>query len=355
MFSVTFVTLGTLILFNSTNVRIHPLNSGFHHIYSGFLDYAHYIGITKYKIMKKLLFTLALFITSFAGFTQLNFDAIPDEAYEEIPAMSKKFKIEDNGLKCGRVVFQYYPEYEYKNSIAFGSVCRVVMDQITGLQKTEDGTFAMGRHQVKRKSDGVVVMEEGWKFVNGGAAFPEGEGDSKQVDLPIYIGRPMYSGTYIIEMEIKDLCSGNSTKTIATFDIGPSPSITTTAKGGASFSEIFLFSVPQSTIVLDGRAKVGNFKMLFDEIEGFTLEEGYYSIGLEMILTDVKNGEELLHIEDAISENGGAFKKEGPFMLDPYAELSSQVLGTDIKFYVRIWDKKGKAEITGTTTFTVVE
>ena len=303
--------------------------------------------------MKKVFLNLFIAFLSAASFAQINFDAIPNEAYEEIPAMSKKFEIVENGLKCESVAFQYYPEYEYKKTIAFGSVCRIVMDNIEGLQKSDVGTYAMGRHSITRKSDGEVVMSEGWKFVNGGAAFPE-DADTKYVDLPFYVGRPMYSDTYVIELEIKDFCSGNTVKAIATMEIGPSSAISTSAKGGASFSEVFLFSVPQGAIVLDGKAKVGNLQLLFDDIKGFSVVDGYYSIGLEMRLTDGED-EELLYIEDAASENGGAIKKDGPFMLDPYTDLSDQVLNKDINFYVRIWDKKGKAEITATTTFKVIE
>ena len=304
--------------------------------------------------MKTTLLSFCLLFIAVTANSQINFDAIPDDAYEEIPAISKKFNVEENGMKCGKAIFQYYPEYEYKKSISFGTVCRIVMDELEGLQETADGTFAMARHEMRRKSDGQVMVAEEWKFVNEGAPFSNEGGASEYVDFPFYIGRPMYSGEYEIEMEIKDFCSGNTVKASIVIAVGQNEAITATAKGGASFSEVFLFSVSQGAIVLDGKAKIGQFKMLVDNIEGFTVVDGYYSIGLELKLTSIK-GEELLHLEDAASENGGAIKKDGPFMLDPYTDLSREVLGEEITFFIRIWDKKGKGEITAETTFKVVE
>jgi hypothetical protein len=299
--------------------------------------------------MKHLsLFFSLLFISSFGFTQQIEKDK---EGYVEIPALSEAINVEGGAIKIENLVFKYLPEYAYTDGVVFGSWIKMEANGIETVNNFNGMSFVLSTVKLTCTDNGRVVLKDDWSYGKGVAL--ESDEVLKHIDY-IKIGEPYYSGNYVWEVGLANMCNDKVVTVSVPFKIIPNPCVTTTLKGAAKISEAYLWNGTEKYIYANDKIFPGLLEFTLADISGFTVKDGIVKTGVELKLMD-ESGEVLMASADvATGENAFSEVKDGLFTLTPNVTLGTKYIEQKLTFQARIWDKyNNENQITAIARFTV--
>jgi hypothetical protein len=296
--------------------------------------------------MKSLILFL-FFSISISTFSQLQ--------YIEIPQLTKKVSVKGSAIKFSSAVVEYFPEYEYKDGVAFGTYMRVHFEGVQHNNILENEEFIFYKQNIVSKDGKNETVSTNWMTEK--LMITEREDDETlYFNATLEIGSPLFSGEYVWEIELADFCSGKKTVVSIPMTIVNNPGITIETSKGVSIAEAFLFNEDDKYNYSGPGVKPGMLSLRVADIKGFKLVDNTYKIGVATV-TKTEDGE-VLYQSDDLAEGKNAFQdpnEKGLLYLKPYIELPAETKGKIITYELLIWDKnqKGK-EVKVSATFKVM-
>ncbi|UKN00710.1 hypothetical protein K6119_13315 [Paracrocinitomix mangrovi] len=301
--------------------------------------------------MKKLLLLTCLLVL------MLNIsNAQNSNDFVEIPWLTKNIKLKEKGLTTTGVVFQYLPQYDMpENGIRYGTWIQMRINGLEGTESIDETQFYACKVVISNTKSKDEILNTGWVVVNDGkgATLPEDDKDANQFfELPIFVGYPMYHGSYEWEITLKNVGNHKYLSASAAFDVHSNPDHSIDTKN-VELSEVYLEVPSENRVVNNAMVPAGAVKLWFDNIKGFKKFGRQYFVGMELKIFD-ENEEPIITLDDYFNENGGVITPDSE-QLDLSAEfkLSGDATGKTVILYARIWDKKGEGEVVSTTKVTI--
>jgi hypothetical protein len=168
----------------------------------------------------------------------------------------------------------------------------------------------------------------------------------------VTLADPINSGEdYTLYVNIRDKMGSGKFRAILKFEVVPDKRITITGNQVSS-REIYLFSQQRGRTITDGRAEFNeNIYMLFEGLEGFSVEEGKVYLGLSLEIKDA-TGNLILDEADLLGDEGMSYEMVNE-QLAPNFILTGSQIANPVNCKVRIWDKKGTAWLNASTEIIV--
>ena len=276
-----------------------------------------------------------------------------DDDFVEVPWLSEVIKVKEKGLKSSGVLFRYQPQYRLEEEgIRYGTWVQLLFNDLEGMESMDDTYFYTYKVVITNKKTKEEILNSDWEVVNQGLGLAiEDDNEPHNFQIPIFVGFPMYSGTYEWKVIIKNVGDKKSIEATVDFDVIPNPHITVN-KENCSYSEVYLEAVEEQRVVNDQTVYTKDVILWFDNLEGFQKIESSYYVGMEMKILDAENVP-LITLDDYFNENGGKINPEDALKISAQYSLSPEVRGQEIILYAKIWDKKGDAWIEAYTSVTL--
>ncbi len=253
-----------------------------------------------------------------------------------------------DGLSCEKVYLSDGENVIKRNTFVYGEVYYVNFDGLEGFVMDGQGAFpSMQLIIVSNKGDTVLYVNDMYdEFVQGI------ENDPLDLYGEVTVADPIHSGgEYTLYVIIRDRNGKGTFRAILKFDVVPDEGISINSNG-VSYKEIYMFSQQRGRTITDGQAEFNeNIYMLFEGLEGFSVQEGKVYLGLSLEITDA-TGNLILDEADLLGDEGmsQAMVQE---QLAPNFILSGSQIANPVTCKVRIWDKKGTAWLNASTEINV--
>lgn len=296
---------------------------------------------------------LLFFITSCGGEKVEETPEKQQEIQDEKPKfLPKDLSIITEGLSCddtylyaaGMKTTSLYYKYGEKVFINF--------IQVKGFKEVGGKIFP--------RIDGYVYNAEGDTLVNGydlDLGIADGyQSETGGIDLNtnVYFDYPFLPNeNYNWEVYISDRNSDKFLKSSVILNIAHNDHIKVEAKNGG-YNDVYLYDMEEGLVIRDNTVIEGSdFKVYFDGLSGFKIEDEKAFPGMEVSLKSA-GGDQILYAENAISDyaESGLDAKLVVSSLYTLIELPDDESG-EMQLMVRIYDLKGKAEITTNITLNV--
>lgn len=268
-----------------------------------------------------------------------------DDHFKNVAHISKQIVIEDNGIEIQKAFFKVLQDYRYHNGVIFGSDVILFLDHIQDVNNFEGTSFIMKKERITSADGKTVIVDNDWKVAAQGNGLKLKEKEYLYYEMPVRIGNPMYSGDYIWTAWLADICGEGRTKITIPFTVIPNPVIEVVLEGAAKVGEVYMYNEADNKIYTNDKVKQGELTFIFKNIEGFTLVNGKYKVGMEMKMYDAAQ-EEIAEIDDAMSGEA-AFQKPVDGQLQMWADYTfgTSLIGKKVVIKARIWDKNGSGSV----------
>jgi len=253
-----------------------------------------------------------------------------------------------DGLSCEKVYLSDGENVIKRNTFIYGEVYYVNFDGLEGFVRDGMGAFpSMQLIIVSSQGDTVLYVNDMYdEFVQGI--------ENEPLDLygEVTVADPIHSGgKYTLYVNIRDKRGKGTFRAILKFDVVPDERISINSNQVSS-NEIYLFSQQRGRTITDGQAEFNeNIYMLFEGLEGFSVQEGKVYLGLSLEITDA-TGNLILDEADLLGDEGMSFEMVQE-QLAPNFILTGSQIANPVTCKVRIWDKKGTAWLNASTEINV--
>jgi hypothetical protein len=168
----------------------------------------------------------------------------------------------------------------------------------------------------------------------------------------VTLADPIHSGgDYTLYVNIHDKKGNGRFRAIFKFEVVPDERITITGNQVSS-KEVYLYSQQRGRTIIDGQAEYNeNIYMLFEGLDGFSVQEGKVYLGLSLEVIDA-TGNLILDEADLLGDEGMSYEMVQEQLAPNFILTGSQV-ANPVKCKVRIWDKKGTAWLNASTEIIV--
>jgi len=249
-----------------------------------------------------------------------------------------------DGLSCENVYLSDGENVIKRNTFVYGEVYYVNFDGLEGFVRDGQGAFpSMQLIIVSNQGDTALYVNDMYnEFVQGI------ENDPLDLYGEVTVADPIHSGgEYTLYVNIRDRKGKGSFRAILKFDVVSDERISINSNQVSS-KEIYLFSQQRGRNITDGQAEFNeNIYMLFEGLEGFSLQEGKVYLGLSLEITDA-TGNLILDEADLLGDEGMSFEMVQE-QLAPNFILTGSQIANPVTCKVRIWDKKGTAWLNAST------
>ena len=249
-----------------------------------------------------------------------------------------------DGLSCENVYLSDGENVIKRNTFVYGEVYYVNFDGLEGFVRDGQGAFpSMQLIIVSNQGDTALYVNDMYnEFVQGI------ENDPLDLYGEVTVADPIHSGgEYTLYVNIRDRKGKGSFRAILKFDVVSDERISINSNQVSS-KEIYLFSQQRGRTITDGQAEFNeNIYMLFEGLEGFSLQEGKVYLGLSLEITDA-TGNLILDEADLLGDEGMSFEMVQE-QLAPNFILTGSQIANPVTCKVRIWDKKGTAWLNAST------
>jgi hypothetical protein len=293
--------------------------------------------LSSYLSAKLLIFTVLLIAFDSCHFAQsVNKDLIT--------GMSTR----GDGLSCNKVYLSDGENVIKRNNFLYGETFYVNFDGLEGFQREGTGAFpSMQLVIVSAQGDTVLYVNDLYNGYTLGI-------ENSPLDLygEVTVADPMHSrGEYTLYVTIRDKKGPGSFRATLEFDVLADEKIKVTSNQVSS-KEIYLFSQQRGRAITDGKAEFNeNIYVLFEGLDGFSVEEGKIYLGLSLEVKDA-TGNLILDEADLLGQEGMAYEMVYE-QLAPNFILTGSQIANPVNCKVRIWDKKGTAWINASTEIVV--
>ena len=249
-----------------------------------------------------------------------------------------------DGLSCKKVYLSDGENVIKRNTFVYGEVYYVNFDGLEGFVRDGQGAFpSMQLIIVSNQGDTALYVNDMYsEFVQGI------ENDPLDLYGEVTVADPIHSGgEYTLYVNIRDRKGKGSFRAILKFDVVSDERISINSNQVSS-KEIYLFSQQRGRTITDGQAEFNeNIYMLFEGLEGFSVQEGKVYLGLSLEITDA-TGNLILDEADLLGDEGMSFEMVQE-QLAPNFILTGSQIANPVTCKVRIWDKKGTAWLNAST------
>jgi len=256
--------------------------------------------------------------------------------------------IRGDGLSCDKVYLSDGENVIKRNNFLYGETYYVNFDGMEGFERIGQGAFPnMQLVIVSDKGDTVLYVNDMYDGYTRGI-------ENSPLDLygEITVADPIHSGgDYTLYVNIRDKKGDGTFRATLEFSVVPNKSITVTGNQ-VSFTEIYLYSQQRGRAITDGQAEYNeNIYMLFEGLEGFSVEDGKVHLGLSLEVKDA-TGNLILDEPDLLGAEPMSYDMVYEQLAPNFILTGSQV-ANPVNCKVRIWDKKGTAWINASTEIVV--
>jgi len=253
-----------------------------------------------------------------------------------------------DGLSCANVYLSDGENVIKRNTFQYGETYYVNFDGMEGFERVGQGAFPnMQLVIVNDKGDTVLYVSDMYDGYTQGI-------ENSPLDLygEITVADPIHTGgDYTLYVNIRDKKGNGKFRATLEFDVVPDKNITITGNQVSS-TEIYLYSQQRGRAITDGQAEFNeNIYMLFEGLEGFSVEEGKVHLGLSLEVKDA-TGNLILDEPDLLGAEPMSYDMVHE-QLAPNFILTGSEIANPVNCKVRIWDKKGTAWINTSTEITV--
>jgi hypothetical protein len=253
-----------------------------------------------------------------------------------------------DGLSCAKVYLSDGENIIKRNTFLYGETYYVNFDGMEGFERIGQGAFPnMQLVIVSDKGDTVLYVNDMYDGYTRGI-------ENSPLDLygEITVADPIHSaGGYTLYVNIRDKKGDGKFRATLEFDVVPDKSITITGNQVSS-TEIYLYSQQRGRAITDGQAEFNeNIYMLFEGLEGFSVEDGKVHLGLSLEVKDA-TGNLILDEPDLLGAEPMSYDMVHEQLAPNFILTGSQV-ANPVNCKVRIWDKKGTAWINASTEIVV--
>jgi len=253
-----------------------------------------------------------------------------------------------DGLSCEKVYLSDGENVIKRNTFIYGEIFYVNFDGLEGFERDGQGAFpSMQLVIVSDRGDTVLYVNDMYDQYAWGI-------DNDPLDLygEVTVADPIHSGgEYTLYVNVRDKMGTGKFRAVLKFEVLADERITT--KGNqVNVEEIYLFSQQRGRTITDGQAEFNeNIYMLFEGLDGFSVQEGKVYLGLSLEITDA-TGNLILDEADLLGEEGMSYEMVQE-QLAPNFILSGSQIANPVTCKVRIWDKKGTAWLNASTEINV--
>jgi len=253
-----------------------------------------------------------------------------------------------NGLSCAEVYLSDEEKIIGRNLFIYGETFYVNFDGMEGFERVDGSVFPdMRLTIVSEHGDTVLHLDDLY------AGYKEGIDLSPlQLYAEVTVANPVFSGeTYALYVDIQDKRGTGSYAATLDFAVHRDDKIQLNGKQLSS-REIYLFSQQRGLTITNGIAGFDeNIYLLFEGLEGFTVNGGQLNMGLSMVVKDAD--------ENVILDEADLFGDSPLNYEDVHLQVASNFILTGsqvanpVSLTVRIWDKGSSAWISAYTEIVV--
>jgi len=249
-----------------------------------------------------------------------------------------------DGLSCDQVYLSDGEKIINRNTFIYGETYYVNFDGMKGFESVNEHAFP--------DMQLLIVSEQGDTMLNLHdlyADYKEGiEGSPLQLYAEVTVADPMHSeGSYILSVNIGDKKGDGSYKAGFKFSVVRDEK-SYFESNQVSSKEIYLFSQQRGHTITNGFAGFNeDIYLLFEGVEGFSVQEGQVQLGLSMVVKDA-DGNVILDEPDLFGNTGISYD-DVHAQVAPNFILTGSQIENPISCVVRIWDKRSTAWISAST------
>ncbi|MCK5068063.1 MAG: hypothetical protein KAR16_11510 [Bacteroidales bacterium] len=289
------------------------------------------------SILRSLVFALLL-IT----FNSCNFAQSVDKD------LATGLSTRGDGLSCEEVYLSDGEKIIKRNTFSYGETFYVNFDGMGGFER--DGKSAFPNMQlviVSDRGDTALFINDMYDGYQDGI-----ENSPLELYGEVTVADPIHTeGEYTLYVTIRDKKGDGSFRAKLKFDVEPNERIAVTSNQVSS-REIYLFSEQSGHTITDGRVGFNeNIFLIFEGLEGFSVEAGQVYLGLSLEVKD-GNGNLILDEGDLLGDDLMNFEMVNA-QLAPNFILTGSQIANPVTCKVRIWDKRGTAWINTSTEIDV--
>ena len=247
-------------------------------------------------------------------------------------------------LSCEEVYLSDEEKIIERNSFIYGETFYVNFAGMDGFKRKGESAFPeMQLLIVSEQGDTVLHLDDLY------ARYAEGiELSPLDLHTEVTVANPVHSrGNYTLHANIRDKRGSGTMSSTLEFSVVRDERIKTSGNKFTSM-EIYLFSQKRGLTITNGQAKFNeNIYLLFEGLEGFSMEDGQVFLGLSIAVKDADGnvildeadlfGDAVLSYDDAHTQLSPNFILRGTYVANP------------VSFSVRIWDKRSSAWISAST------
>jgi len=253
-----------------------------------------------------------------------------------------------DGLSCEDVYLSDGENIIKQSAFIYGETFYVNFDGMEGFERVDGSVFPdMRLTIVSEHGDTVLHLDDLY------AGYKEGIDLSPlQLYAEVTVANPVFSGeTYALYVDIQDKRGTGSYAATLDFAVHRDDKIQLNGKQLSS-REIYLFSQQRGLTITNGIAGFDeNIYLLFEGLEGFTVNGGQLNMGLSMVVKDAD--------ENVILDEADLFGDSPLNYEDVHLQVASNFILTGsqvanpVSLTVRIWDKGSSAWISAYTEIVV--
>jgi len=261
---------------------------------------------------------------------------------------AKRFDHQGGGLSCDDVYLSDGENIIKRSTFIYGETFYVNFDGMEGFERVDGSVFPdMQLAIVSEHGDTVLHHDDLY------AAYKEGIDLSPlQLHAEVTVANPVYSGeTYTLYVDIRDKKGKGRYNATLVFTVIRDDKIKLSSLQLNS-REIYLFSQQRGLTITNGQAGFDeNIYLLFEGLEGFTVDRGQVQLGLSMLVKDA-DGNVILDESDLFGDSPLNYEDVHLQVASNFILTGSQV-ANPVSFAVRIWDKGSSAWISASTEIVV--
>jgi hypothetical protein len=249
-----------------------------------------------------------------------------------------------NGLSCSSAYLSDGEDIIKRNTFTYGETYYVSFVGMEGFER--EGAHAFPDMQL------LIVSDQGDTALHLNDLYADYKEGIDFSPLELYaqvtVANPMHTGgNYTLYVDIGDKRGEGTLKATLDFGVIRDPGITIKGKEMQA-QEIYLFSQQGGHTITDGKAGFDeNIYLLFEGLDGFSVDNGLVQLGLSMVIKDA-DGAVILEESDLLGDDDLNYEDVHQ-QVAPNFILTGSEIANPVSCLVRIWDKKSTAWISAST------
>lgn len=254
---------------------------------------------------------------------------------------------EGNGLSVDEVIVSTDAERLDDNVFIYGQKLTTDFENMQGFT-VENGLYYAKMGFEITNADGEVIMKEDNLLDTAMGQ----DASLKTLSGELILAQPMHSGQkYMVKYHITDEKGGGTFSSKMDFEILPNPAIQV-QESGLKALEVYVFNKDTQRVITNAETNFDNIMQFqFDNLEGYTVVDGFVAIDLSIKVADAK-GEQILYNKNAF-ENMPLTEADLEEGIGGVLVFSEGIINNPVTWEVEMWDMNSEARLKGVTQLNV--